>query len=112
MKEREFANIHVDAVTERLRDYERVLTKKGFEQLDRCDICSNAPYICEDGREGSGCNGCLFFYEDEKTGRQMSCIPEEPGDPLSGSCCYTKKQQRVRFKRLLRRLEQNGWTFE
>jgi hypothetical protein len=111
MKERVFAKTHVDDVTDRLREYEEAIASKEFQPLERCDICNGAAYIDDEGRESNGCSGCLFFYEDSK-GRMFSCIPERGGEPLSGSCCRSKKSLQKRFIRLLKRLKQNGWTFE
>lgn len=87
---------HLDALTSRLLEYERVLKLKQFKRLKTCHICETVDYRCHDcmlnGNESGG--GC---YND---------------DGRTGFDCNTQRDQRTQFNHLLKRLDDAGYEFK
>lgn len=88
---------HVNAVSARLRDYERVLKAKEFIPLEPCNICRTVDYQCRD---------CLFNGDDAYSG----CF--NPTNDRCGDGCNTKAEQRAQFKHLLKRLDECDYEFK
>lgn len=104
-----FTKKHVDAVSARLREYERVLEKgHPFETLPPCNICDT----CAPPNGKPCCANCLFSDPDGDNtffGGPDWCMrwPHQ-----IGSNCTTKAEQRKQFKHLLNLLKSNGYEFK
>jgi hypothetical protein len=98
---REYNKKHVDAISARLREYEKVLALREFNLLPWCDVCDTAK-----GKGGS-CGRCLFAVV-EPDGEIISTC----GDGCYGASCRTKTEQRQQFKFLLGQLSRNGYEFK
>lgn len=88
-----FSKKHIDAVEERLMEYEKCLASEQFHQLDWCDVCDSVP--------GHGCSGCLFCHEGTDCRSRVGY----------GADCRTKQEQREQYNRLLGQIEKNGYKF-
>lgn len=102
-----FTKEHIDAVSARLRLYEKVLEPgKPFQRLPSCHACETA----------SHCGECLFCtdrgaevpYDTPRGGRE-SCFSPTLMD--TGAYCETKAEQRRQFRHLLRIVRLNGYDF-
>lgn len=98
-----FTEKHVKAVSERLREYEKVLASKEFVRLEMCDVCETVR-----DRDKGTCTGCLFHHCDDNYGFS-NCMTSKHA--RIGSRCVTKEQQLVQFQYLLGQLDKNGWEF-
>lgn len=95
-----FTKEHVEAVSKRLREYEKALASKEFVLLEMCDVCETVPDVDDE----DPCAGCLFnYYKDGSF-----CMTSKDG--LVGARCRTKQQQRAQFRHLLGQLDKNGWS--
>lgn len=75
------------AAARRFKEYEEVLSKREFVQLESCDVCGTVPF----------CDNCIFNY----------C----QGPHGYGADCWDQGEQRDQFKFLVGRVEEKGYKY-